>query len=143
MLEPWLDGFTTTGNLRFNPFNRFFRDLNLSTVKYIVLKALVNSGGTLTNSDLAIWTDTKPHNITTLVKRMEIDGLVTTAREEEDKRFKRVTVTDKGRDLSMKANDIAYGLINRVMSGIDEQQAAQLDKILRIIRDNIQIASKG
>ena len=122
--------------------NRFFRGLNLSTVKYIVLKALTNNGGTLTNSDLAIWTDTKRHNITTLVKRMEIDGLVTTAREEEDKRFKRVTVTDKGRDLSIKANDIGYDLINRVMSGIDKQLVAQLDKILRIIRDNIQTASK-
>ena len=122
--------------------NRFFRSLNLSTVKYIVLKALVNSGGTLTNSDLAIWTDTKRHNITTLAKRMEIDELVTTAREEEDKRFKRVTVTDKGRDLYIKANDIAYDLINRVMSGIDKQLVAQLDKILRIMRDNIQKASK-
>ena len=122
--------------------SRFFRSLHLSTVKYIVLKALVNSGGTLTHSDIAIWTDTKRHNITTLVKRMKVEGLVTSERNEEDKRFTQVRITDKGRGLFSQANLVAYDLINEAMSGIGKRQAAQLDRILRILRDNIQITSK-
>jgi DNA-binding MarR family transcriptional regulator len=122
--------------------SRFFRGLHLSTVKYIALKALAMSGGMLTKSDLAIWTDTKRHNITTLVRRMEIEGLVTTGRDEKDKRFEQVTLTDKGRDLFVKANVVAYDLINRVMSGIGKRQVAQLDRILRFLKSNTQIASK-
>jgi len=120
----------------------FFRSLHLSTVKYIALKALAKSGGMLTKTDLAIWTDTKRHNITTLVKRMEIEGLVTTTQNAEDKRFKQVTLTDKGRDLFVNANVVAYDLIKRVMSGIGKQQVAQLDKILRVLKSNVQIASR-
>ena len=122
--------------------SRFFRSLHLSTVKYIALKALVKSGGMLTKSDLAIWTDTKRHNITTLVRRMEIEGLVTTGRDEKDKRFQQVTVTDKGHALFLKANVVAEDLIKRVMSGIGKRQVAQLDKILRVLRSNVQRASK-
>ena len=104
--------------------SRFFHDLHLSTVKYIVLKALAISGGTLTNSDLAIWTDTKRHNITTLVRRMQAEELITAERSKEDKRFTEVQLTDKGRTLLMKANVVAYDLINRIMSGIGKRQSA-------------------
>lgn len=116
--------------------SRFFRDLHLSTVKYIVLKALAISGETLTNSDLAVWTDTKRHNITTLVRRMKAEGLVTAERSEEDKRFMEVQLTDKGRNLFMKANVIAYDLINRVMSGIGKRQVAQLNRTLGVLKSN-------
>ena len=116
--------------------SRFFHDLYLSTVKYIVLKALAISGRTLTNSDLAVWTDTIRHNITTLVRRMKAEGLVTAERSEEDKRFMEVQLTDKGRNLFMKANVIAYDLINRVMSGIGKRQVAQLKRTLGVLKSN-------
>jgi DNA-binding MarR family transcriptional regulator len=115
----------------------FFNGLRLSMVKYIVLKALVNSEGTLNKSDLAAWTDTTRHNITTLVKRMELEGLVTTVRNEEDKRFQKVTITDKGREIFAKATVSAYDIINKVMSDIDKLQAAQLDGILKVIKNNM------
>jgi len=116
--------------------SRLFRDSNLSTVKYIVLKALVLSGGTLTNSELTNWTGTTRHNITTLVRRMKTDGLVTTERNTEDKRFMHVILTDKGRDVFQKASVIAYDLIKRVTSDISKREAAQLDRLLKILKDN-------
>jgi MarR family transcriptional regulator for hemolysin len=121
--------------------SRLFRSFHLSSVKYIALKALAHSGGTLTKSDLAIWTDTKRHNITTLVKRMEAEGLVTTESRQDDKRFKQVTLTDRGRDLFVKATAVAYDLINGVMSGIGKRQVAQLDRILRVLKNNTQTTS--
>ena len=114
----------------------FFRKSNLSTVKYIVLKALAVSGGTLTNSDLAIWTGTTRHNITTFVTRMKTEGLVNTERDADDKRFIHVIMTDQGRDVFQKASVVAYDLINRVMSGIGKREASQLDRLLRILKEN-------
>jgi DNA-binding MarR family transcriptional regulator len=121
--------------------SRFFRALKLSMVKYLVLKALKINGGVLTHSDLAIWTDTKRHNITTLVRRMKAEGLVNTERDEKDRRLTQVRLTEKGRDIFVKANPVAYDLINEVMSGIGKRQVAQLCRILRIMKDNIQKAS--
>lgn len=115
--------------------------MKLSMVKYLVLKALKINGGALTHSDLASWTDTKRHNITTLVRRMKADGLVSTERNEKDRRLTQVRLTEKGHNVFVKANPVAYDLINEVMSGIGKRQAAQMSRILRVMKDNIQKAS--
>jgi MarR family transcriptional regulator for hemolysin len=116
--------------------SRFFQVSRLSTVKYIALKALVHNGGLLSHTDLADWTDTKRHNITTLVERMRKEGLVNSESNAEDRRFKLVRLTDKGRDLFSQATVVAYDLINKAMSGIGKEEAAQLENTLRVIRGN-------
>lgn len=121
--------------------SRFFRALHLSTVKYIALKALAINSGTLTHGDLANWTDTERHNITTLIRRMKAEGLVTTERSGDDKRFTKVRLTDKGRDLFVQATTLARDIVNEVMSGISKQQAAQLEMLFRVLRENTERAS--
>jgi DNA-binding MarR family transcriptional regulator len=121
---------------------RFFQESNLSTVKYIALKALAISGVTLTHADLAIWTNTERHNITTLVERMKAAGLVTTERSEEDKRLSKVSLTDKGRDSFVQATKVARGLIDEVMSDIGKVEAFQLERLLSVLRKNAQVASE-
>ena len=120
--------------------SRFFQVSRLSTVKYIALKALVNNNGVLSHTDLADWTGTKRHNITTLVERMKKEGLVNTESSAEDKRFRLVRLTDKGRDLFSLATVVAYDLIDKIMSGISKEEAAQLESILEILRRNRKVA---
>jgi DNA-binding MarR family transcriptional regulator len=116
--------------------SRFYQASHLSTVKYVVLKALATNGGTLTHSGLAAWTDTEQHNITTFVERMKAEGLVTTERSDDDKRFIKVRLTDKGRDLFGQATPVARGVMNEVMSGISKREAAQLERLLKVLAKN-------
>jgi len=116
--------------------SRFFQALHLYTAKYIALKALSLSGGTLTHSDLATWTGTEQNNITALVERMKKEGLVTTARSEDDKRFVKVSLTEKGSDLVGQANTVGRAIMNELMSGIGKRDAAQLERLLRVLRKN-------
>jgi DNA-binding MarR family transcriptional regulator len=116
--------------------NRFFQALGLSTVKWVALKALATNGGTLTHSDLAVWTDTERHNITTLVDRMKAEGLVTTERGHNDRRFIKVRLTDKGRDLFGQAAPVARGIMKDVMTGISNREAAQLERLSRALTRN-------
>ena len=118
--------------------SRFFQAARLSTVKYVALKALAISGGTLTATGLATWTDTERHNITALVNRMKAEGLVTTERGNDDKRFINVRLTDKGHGLFRQATPVARGITNEVMSGIGKGQAAQLERLLKVLRGNTQ-----
>ena len=122
---------------------RFFRAFRLSTVKYIALKALAHNDGVLCHSDLAVWTDTKRHNITALVQRMKKEGLVTTRSNDEDRRFTMVELTDKGRNLLLQADLVGYDLIKKAMSGIDMLKAAQLESLLLSLRINIRTALKN
>ena len=102
----------------------------------------MNNNGVIRHSDLADWTGTKRHNITTLVQRMKNEGLVETEISDKDKRCTLVRLTDKGRDLFSQATIVAYDLINEAMSGISKKDAAQLGNILKVLRRNIKSAVK-
>ncbi|MFC2023049.1 MarR family winged helix-turn-helix transcriptional regulator [Chloroflexota bacterium] len=114
----------------------FFQVSRLSTAKYIVLKALKVNGGSLKHVDLANWTDTEPHNITALVRRMKAEGLVTTERSDDDKRVIYVRSTEKGSKLFEEAAPMARGIMAQVMSGISKKEAAQLEKLLKALKAN-------
>ena len=67
---------------------------------------------------------------------MRRDGLVTTERNNSDKRFVNVTLTDKGRDVLGRAMLVATEVVNQVMLSISEDDSALLEKPLRVLRQN-------
>jgi DNA-binding MarR family transcriptional regulator len=117
--------------------SRFYRVKRLSMAKYLALMALTVNGGTLIHSELAVWTNTKRHNITTLVERMQKDGLVITRRRTHDKRFVEVTLTEAGRAAFESAGPVARSIVYRMMSGIGEDEAAVLERCLQTMGKNI------
>ena len=114
----------------------FYRQTGLSVIKFIVLQALAINGGSMRPSEIAEWTYRKRHTITTLVDRLKQDGLVKTARNNADKRFISVTLTDKGRKTVERATPVAKEIVNQVMSSITEDDATALEKSLRVLRQN-------
>ena len=112
-------------------------------MKYIALKALALSGRTLTHIDLAAWTGTERHSVTALIERMKKEGLVTTERSDDDRRFIKVGLTKKGRDLVGQANPVGRGFMNEVMSGIGKPEATQLERLLRVLSKNTERASEN
>ena len=113
-----------------------YRKARLSIVKLIVLRALASSNRAMTPSEIAEWTQTERHNITTLINRMRLDGLVTAERNSSDKRLVNITLTDKGRATLSRATPMAKEIVDQVMLSIDEGDAALLEKYLRTLRQN-------
>lgn len=116
----------------------FYRKAKLSVIKFIVLQALATNGGTTTPSELAKWTSTERHSITTLVDRLMRDELVTVGHNSRDKRFVNVTLTDKGVKALDVAKLVAREIVNQVMQSITEGDALQLEKLLKVLRQNAQ-----
>ena len=113
-----------------------YREVGFSAVKLVVLQVLASNNGTMTPSQIAKWTHTERHNITTLVERMRQNGLVITERNAKDKRVVNVTLTDKGRELLCRAMPAAREVVNQVMLSITEGDAALLEKPLSVLRQN-------
>jgi DNA-binding MarR family transcriptional regulator len=113
-----------------------YRKARLSIVKLIVLRTLASNNRAMTPSEIAEWTQTEPHNITTLIDRMRRDGLVTAERNSSDKRLVNITLTDKGREALNRTMPVAKEIVDRVMSSIDEGDAALLEKYLQTLRQN-------
>ena len=114
----------------------FYRKAHLSVIKFIMLQALDINGGTMTLSEIAKWTHRERHNVTTLVERLKKDGLVTAERDNRDKRFVNVTLTDKGGEVVSQSTPVAKDIVNQVMLSIGDGDAVLLEKRLTVLRRN-------
>ena len=118
---------------------RFYRS-GLSEIKFLTLLVLHKNGGTMTPSDIARWTFRERHDITTLVRRLERDGLVTSERGTVDRRFVYITLTKKGRKVYEQTMPTALDIEAQLMTSISEKQALALSKILDVICHNTERA---
>ena len=115
-----------------------YRKARLSTVQLIVLKTLASNDGVMTPSEIAEWTQTERHNITTLVQRMKQGGLVTAEPNSSNRRIMNVTLTNKGQEVLDRAIPVAKEIVSQVMLSITEGDAIPLEKLLRVLRQNAQ-----
>jgi len=113
-----------------------YRKARLSISKLIVMRALASNKEVMTPSELAEWTQTERHNITTLIERMKRDGLIKPERNPRDRRFVNVSLTDKGREVLMQAMPVAREIVDQVMSSISEDDALLLEKSISVLRQN-------
>jgi MarR family 2-MHQ and catechol resistance regulon transcriptional repressor len=115
-----------------------YRKARLSISKLVVMRALASNKEAMTPSEIAEWTQTERHNITTLIERMKRDGFIRTERNPRNRRFVNVSLTDKGREVLMQAMPVAREIVDQVMSSISENDALLLEESLRALRQNVQ-----
>ena len=114
----------------------FYKKARFSFTKFLVLRILESRNGVMTPTQIAEWTQTELHNITTLVARLKKEDLVFTQRSDIDKRNVNVFLTDKGRMVLNQVTPVARELIDQIMSSITETDALKLSQILEVLRDN-------
>ena len=122
--------------------SRLQRSNHLKTPTYLALKGLINSGGVMSHTKLAEWTNTRKHNITGMVERMKKEGLVTTEYNTEDRRLVPIRITDKGRKLFDKATPTYQDIMQKTMNGITGSKALELEKLLKVMKSNIEKQSR-
>ena len=114
----------------------FYRKNSLTTIKFMVLQILSVNGGTMNPSEIAEWTSRERHNITTPIDRLERDQLVRTERNDKDRRFINVMLTDKERSVLTETVPVAREIVNQTMLSISESDAALLEGLLKTLRQN-------
>ncbi|MFC2045121.1 MarR family winged helix-turn-helix transcriptional regulator [Chloroflexota bacterium] len=114
----------------------FNKEEALSLVKFIVLHSLANSDRMFTLSEIASLTNTERHNITTLVERLEKDGLVKTRRNRRDRRVVNVKITDKGKNILTTGLTIARQIANQIIPAKDTNDSATFVEQLSIMKKN-------
>ena len=70
----------------------------------------------------------EPHSVSELVDRMEKKGLVSKRKDPEKKNVVRLTITEKGRELSQKV--MGEDLIHSLLSSLNGEEKAQLWSLL-------------
>ena len=114
-----------------------YKHANISTIHMIVLQSIEHNNGIMSPSEIAHWTNTKRHNITTLIRRMKKEGMVRIERDKKDRRNVNVIITDKGRLVLTNAIPIAQEAINQVMSSISNSDISPVQRVFTLMRKNV------
>ena len=95
-----------------------------------------NSDKMFSLSEIASLTNTERHNITTLIERLEKDGLVKTRRNKKDRRVINVKLTDKGKQTLDIGMPIARQIASKVIPETDKDALTVFIEELNTIKKN-------
>jgi len=114
-----------------NLYRPYLEKMGLTYPQYLVLMVLwEHSMVTVKQLGELLWLDSG--TLTPLLKRMEHGGLVIRKRSAEDERVVDVLITDKGRELEVRAGEVPLAM-KRELKLTDEQLARLRKKINKIL----------
>ena len=102
----------------------------ITKVQASVLFMLLTQNGKVALSDISRWILREPHSISSLISRMEKNGLVRKIKETGDDRIQ-VQLTDKGRQIY---SQITWRSIEMVFSSLSTDEKLSLQSTLKKLR---------
>jgi DNA-binding MarR family transcriptional regulator len=115
-------------------------DVGLHRGQHFVLHALWDDEGRA-QSELARHARVRPATMTTMLQRMERDGIIERRQDPEDQRISRVYLTDAGRELKEAAQRAWRQIEQEAFMGFSEDESAALRELLERVRVNLSDSS--
>ena len=106
--------------------SKFYRESGISAVKFNVLQMLATSEDPVTPTKIARRIIRERHDVTTLVRRMQRDGLVDVVPSTTDKRSVNILLTNKGREKLTQAEPVEYETTKQIMAKMSKYQHGKL-----------------
>ncbi|MFC6298441.1 MarR family transcriptional regulator [Pseudomonas sp. CCM 7893] len=125
----------STSLLMTKVYKPLLQALGLTYPQYLAMMVLWEEDG-LTVGEISSRLLTDPGSLTPLLKRLEVEGLLSRTRSREDERVVVVELTDTGRALRDKAMDIPQCILGA--SGLDIEQLRKLQVDLLALRGHLQ-----
>jgi DNA-binding MarR family transcriptional regulator len=125
----------STSLLMTKVYKPLLQALGLTYPQYLAMMVLWEEDG-LTVGEISSRLLTDPGSLTPLLKRLEVEGLLSRTRSRADERVVVVELTDTGRALRDKAMDIPQCILGA--SGLDIEQLRKLQTDLLTLRGNLQ-----
>jgi MarR family transcriptional regulator for hemolysin len=92
----------------------------------------------VTQLDLVKITRLKAPTVSTTLRNMETDGLITRRTDKDDARAIRVFITEKGREIDKKIRSSGAKIEKNILTGISETDKEQLIKLLSELKVNME-----
>jgi len=119
-------------------FSKELKQFKLSLTEWRVCVALHHKAHQRL-SDLALHTSTDPSRLSRVVDGLLQRGIVVRDRSDEDARALALSLTESGRDLTLRIIPLAQVYERVSLSGLTAAQAESLRDMLRMIYDNLAV----
>ena len=125
----------STSLLMTKVYKPLLQALGLTYPQYLAMMVLWEEDG-LTVGEISSRLLTDPGSLTPLLKRLEVEGLLSRTRSRDDERVVVVELTEAGRTLQEKAMGIPQCILGA--SGLELEQLRKLQADLIALRSNLQ-----
>uniref|UniRef100_A0A7C3RLE7 MarR family transcriptional regulator n=1 Tax=Dictyoglomus thermophilum TaxID=14 RepID=A0A7C3RLE7_DICTH len=115
---------------------KLLSDLKVYRGQAPVLLLLAEKNG-LTQKEIAEELKIKPSTVTLILRRMKKRGLVSSKRDEKDKRYTKVYLTEDGKKFICRLREIYRQLEEECFNGFSDEEKDQLMNFLRRVIDNL------
>lgn len=132
-----LNSISHTDDIVNRYFNTEFISIPISRINYLILRIVIQNGGSMNQTDISQTTTRAKHTITNAVDSLERRGYVKREPVKGDRRVKNVTITMKGLDLVENSFDEWAKISQVVTSCLDEKEQKQFLYYLRKLRNHI------
>ena len=102
-----------------------------------VFMVLVHHNEPVMQHEIAEYVHVTPATVSGTLKRMERDGLVVRTADPRDARISRVTLSEKGRELSREAFSCFSNSSYDMFKGFSSEELEQFDAMVQRITDNL------
>lgn len=116
-------------------YDAHMKPLGLSRAKWRVVAYVSRTPG-ISQTDLAASIECSRMAITSILDRLQAQGLIERRQVENDRRVRAVFLTGPGRTLVKRMNKMAADVLDRVFVGTSQDQRQQLGSLLEIIKTN-------
>ncbi|MFN2398228.1 MAG: MarR family winged helix-turn-helix transcriptional regulator [Gemmatimonadaceae bacterium] len=124
-----------TATVLMDAFDRLVKPFGISAPQYNVLRILRGAGSEgLCRNELRGRLVRRMPDVTRLLDRMEESGLVSRSRESSDRRLVSTRITDKGRRLLDKLENLVDEEHERRMGHLNDPQLKTLIELLTLVR---------
>ena len=118
-------------------------EVGLSVAQFDLLACLVKAEpDLLKQSELANRLLVTKGNISGMLNRMTEQGLVNRADDAVDKRSKRITITDQGRELYQRGRQIQESLLDEMFQGVEQDKVEFLEQVVSEICERIDLGCR-
>lgn len=102
----------------------------------------LSSNGSMTMTDLSKKINRDKSTTTVLVRKLEKDGFIVSACINDDKRIKTLSLTEKGKQLKEKIDEISHQLIETFYKDFSDNEKEIFFSSLRKIAKNFELGSE-
>jgi len=124
---------------------KFFRKHGITEVQFNLIMLLQHQAGkarALSQTQLSRMLLVNGANISSLVDRMELAGLVTRVADPDDRRYNMVQMTSRGRECVLRIEKAYIGEVRKIMGALSTPEQKKLSALLDRTRENLRAVQK-
>lgn len=129
--------FICTDRMHKSCVDKAISELGIHRNQHIILMHLARRGDLSSQKELAEHLRVSPAAVAVALQKLENDGYISRTPDKKDSRYKKIVITDKGKDTVEKSRQIFHEIDSAMCSSLDEEELSNMKKYLEKMRNGL------